>query len=423
MKKIVFLTLCFISFSLFSQKTVQKEFTLSTGIKKNVKIYIPKNYKTDTIHKYPLAIVLNDQYLFDLYKGNAKLYADSDLSPRQIIVGIPTNLKRNQDVSLVRENLGLTKNSRVFYNFIKEELIPYMAANYKISSFSTLIGQGQGADFLTNFLKEDKPVFNAYVCITPNLTERSNRVLSTYNLQRLDKIDNTYFLYVSHSVLDKGETQKAFNQLQAGLTSFKNEHLRLKFDSFKDSPNKLSAISESVSRIFPFVFKMYRSITKQEYEEKIKNLEPLEAIKYLEQKYIDLEYLYGTNLNVRLRDFYAIEGIVTDKMDGDYLRVLGDFALIKHPNSPLGDYYVGKFHELGKDYEQANFYYKLAYGKMDPSDPNADAFYQNIERVTELAKQVPKEEPLEDFEPEQEEENNEEENNEEENNEEGKNEN
>lgn len=394
MKKIFFLIIGIISISISAQKTIEKELNLSNGTTKNVKIYIPKNYDTDTIHKYPTAIVLNDQYLFDLYKGNAKLYADVDLAPRQIVVGIPTDYGTNKDVSLVKENLGLTKNSKVFYNFIKETLLPYIKKNYKTSPFTSIVGQGNAASFLTSFLREEKPIFNASVCITPHLTEKSNVLLSSYNLQRLAKGDNTYFLYTSHSSFDKGETQKAFNQRNTGLTSFENDKLLLRFDSFKNSPNKISAISESVPRAFDLIFKMYRNISKEEFEEKIKDLEPLEAIKYLEQRYIDLEYLYGTNLNVRLEDFYAIEGIVTDQMDGDYLRVLGDFAMIKHPTSPLGEYYVGKFHELGKDYKQADFYYKLGYGKMDPSDPNADAFYKNIERITSLAEQAPKEEPL-----------------------------
>ena len=83
-----------------------------------------------------------------------------------------------------------------------------------------------------------------------------------------------------------------------------------------------------------------------------------------------------------------------DRQEGDYLRVLGDFTMIKHPNSPLGDYYFGMFYELGKDYERADSYYKTGYGKMDPSDPNTDKFYQNIERIQRLAESAPKEEPL-----------------------------
>ena len=118
---------------------------------------------------------------------------------------------------------------------------------------------------------------------------------------------------------------------------------------------------------------------------------------YLESKYIEIDYLYGTNLNVRFEDIYAIEGIVIDKLDGDYLRVLGDFVMIKHPGSHLGEYYVGMYHELGRNYEQALFYYKEAYGKMDLSDPNTELFYENIIRIELAMENAPKDEPLEEF--------------------------
>jgi len=98
-----------------------------------------------------------------------------------------------------------------------------------------------------------------------------------------------------------------------------------------------------------------------------------------------------------LDDIFVIEDIVIDRQDGDYLRVLGDFVMIKYPDSHMGDFYIGKYYELGKEYEKADFYYKAAYGKMDPSNPNADAFYENIKRVNDLMKTEKKENPTEEI--------------------------
>lgn len=404
MKNTFILFFTCLSISIFAQKTIEKKFDLSNGKTKKVKIYIPKGYETDTIHKYPISIVLDDEYLFNLSKGNAQLYADADLAPRQIVVGIPTDQRKNKDVSVIDKNLALTTNGSAFFNFIKKDLLTHLQTNYKTSPFLTLIGEGYAANFITYFIGENKPVFNAYVCIAPKFTERTNGLLQSYNLKRLADIDNTYFLYVSNSSNHDKKYTKNIVDLGTFLSSFDTKNFNLQFDDFKDSPNKLSSISESVSRAFSHIFKLYRNISKEEFEEKIKDLEPLEAIKYLEQRYIDLDYLYGTNLNIRLEDFYAIEGIVTDKQDGDRLRVLGDLALIKYPNLPLGDYYMGMFYELGKDYKRADEYYKFGYGKMDPSDPNADAFYQNIDRISKLIEAQPKEEPLPEEDPDNEEE-------------------
>ncbi len=50
------------------------------------------------------------------------------------------------------------------------------------------------------------------------------------------------------------------------------------------------------------------------------------------------------------------------------------------PTSPLGDYYMGRYYEAGKIYKRALKHYKIGYGKMDPTNPNADAYYENILR-------------------------------------------
>ena len=39
------------------------------------------------------------------------------------------------------------------------------------------------------------------------------------------------------------------------------------------------------------------------------------------------------------------------------------------PSSPLGEYYIGRYYESGKMFKKALKYYKIGYGKMDPSDP------------------------------------------------------
>lgn len=398
MKQLYFLLTLLISITAFSQKTiteniVSKEFTKG----RNVKIYIPENYDKDETTSYPLAIVLGDQYLFDLYVGNAKLYANVDKAPRQIVVGIDMRNSYAKDISIIPSNNALTENATKFYNFIKKELIPFMEGSYRTSPFMTIAAEGKGANFISYFLKDTEPVFNSFICITPDFTEYSASTIASYSLNRLGSVDNSYFLYASNN--EKYSDQKQFNrfnEIGTYLSSFEAKNLHITFDNFENAPNHLSVISETIPRAFYKMFALYAKITQTEFDANIKDLAPLDAIKYVEQKYLDIQYLYGSNLNVRLEDIFAIEGIVIDKQDGDYLRVLGDFVMIKYPESHIGDFYVGKYYELGEDYEKADFYYKAAYGKMDPSDPNANAFYENIKRVNDLKASKPKEEILED---------------------------
>ncbi|MFL0204598.1 hypothetical protein [Tenacibaculum maritimum] len=392
MKHFLLLITIFIYTTSFSQKIITKSYdSKKLNKERTLKIFLPKNYTKDTISSYPLTIVLGDEYLFDLYVGSSKLFADADMAPRQIVVGIDMKKTYNKDTSIVPANKALTSTASSFYDFIKEEVIPYMETSYKVSPFLTIVGEGKAANFLTYYLKEVTPVFNAYVCIAPAFSESTVNIINSYGLKRLNAIDNTFFIYSNTSKHTSRKQHNFFNEVKALISSYDAKNIRVIFESFNDSPNLLSSIGEAVPRAISQIFKLYAKISKEEFNKHIKDLPPLDAIKYVEKKYLDIEYLYGTNLNVRLDDIYIIEEIVMDRQDGDYLRVLGDFALIKYPDLHLGDFYIGKYHELGKDYEKADFYYKAAYGKMELSDPNADAFYENIKRVNRLMNSAPEE--------------------------------
>ncbi|CAL2101895.1 conserved protein of unknown function [Tenacibaculum sp. 190130A14a] len=386
MKHLFFLVAFSFSALVFSQEVITKEYnSVELKAKRNLKIYLPKGYETDAELSYPVAIILGDDYLFDLYVGNAKLFADVDKAPRQIVIGINMEKTYHRDVSIVPKNDDLTATAKQFHRFIKKEIIPFAEATYRTSPFLTIAGEGKSINLINYFLKEENPIFNSYICASPYYSELAGVTLESYSLSRLGNVDNNFFIYNSNNKnYIKKEQYDRFKQISTYLSSFDASNLNIKFDEFPNAPSLLSMMSETIPRAFTNMFSIYAKITKEEYETKIKDLEPLEAIKYLEKKYLDIEYLYGNNLNVRLDDIFTIEGIVTDKQDGDYLRVLGDFVMIKYPDMHLGDYYVGKYYELGKDYERADFYYKAAFGKMDPSDPNANAFYENIKRVNDL---------------------------------------
>ena len=406
MKKIFTLLAIFsLAISFAQGETIEKQInSTSFNRTRTIKIHLPEGYKTDTVKKYPIAIVLDNDYLFDLYLGNSKVFAEADLAPQQIVVGIDTDYEANKDVSIVKNNGGLTKTAQKFYNYIAKEVVPFLEANLKTSPFLTIVGQGNAGNFLTHFLKEQQPIFNAYIAISPSFNKDTQNLFSTYNLKRYGNIDNTFFLYVSDNNLSSKQSDIIFTQLNEGITNLQVENIDTKFDSFENAENLPTSLSVPIPHALTQIFRKYAKISKEEYDEVIAEMAPLDAIEYLENRYIEIEYLYGTNLNVRMEDILAIEGIVMDQQDGDYLRVLGDFTMIKHPDSPLGEYYTGMFYELGKDYERADTYYRSGYGKMDPSDPNTDKFYQNIERITRLLENAPpqeellplEEEPLED---------------------------
>jgi hypothetical protein len=381
MLKNAILIFLFTCSSVFGQQilttTIESDY-LETS--RDVRIYIPKSYELDSVKNYPLAIVFDAEFLFDIYVGNSVLFASKGKAPEQIVVGINMAETRKNDTYFNINTGKLNSKNRAFYEFIRDEVTFYMESNYRTSPFISLIGTGTSANLISQFLKEPKPVFNAYVCINPIFSDFIRKQMQDFALERYGNEDNTFYLYTNNSNTFSPKRQTLINQLQTFLGNYEIENFNIVND-YITTKSSISTIGEAIPRAITKVFELYSAISKDEFGNKIKNLSPGDAIAYLENKYIEIEFLFGSNLGIREQDVFAIESIIIDKENGDYLRDFGKMILKLFPSSPLGDYYIGRYYEEGKMIKKALKHYKIGYGKMDPSDPNADKFYENILRL------------------------------------------
>ena len=382
MKTLVSLLLLFSISLTFGQETIYKEYSSEIlNDTRDLSIYLPKGYNKDSISNFPLAIVLDGHKLFDLYVGASNYYAQLDHAPEQIVVGIDMKDSRNKDAGYDVNNGNLDNNSENFYRFIRDEMIPYIEATFKTSPFLTIVGESLTANYITHFLKEEYSIFNAYICLNPTLSNTINSQVESYRLKELSSKDNTFYFYLSSNPFSNTIKKDKIKNFGKFIKSFEIDNFNVVFDELTNSPSSSSSIGEGIFRAFAKIFEIYSGITKTEYNEKVKNLSPPEAISYLEIKYLDIEFLFGANIGIRKADVLAIEDIILDKEGGDYLDDFGKMILKLFPTSEMGHYYLGKYYESGKDFKRALQQYRLGYGKMNPRDPNADLFYQNVERL------------------------------------------
>ena len=378
------LSLLFILFYFcgFSQKTIQKNLeSIFLNSNRNISIYIPEGYEKENLKNYPLTIVLDEEYLFDAYVGNAVLFAKKDKAPKQIVVAISMEDTKGADISFDINSGQLTSSAQSFYTFIRDEVLFYMESNYRTSPFITLVGQGYSANLITHFLKEDTAFINSFICINPSFSDFLGTELQSYDLLKFGREDNTFYFYTNNSTSFSADKQIQIDQIQKGLSTLEVTNFHIINDVINTS-SSVSAMSEAIPRALTKVFEVYSGITKEEFDKNIKDLAPLDAISYLENKYLEIEFLFGSSLGIRKNDIYAIENIIIEKENGDRLLDFGKMILKLYPTSPLGDYYIGKYYETGKMIKKALKQYKIGYGKMDPADPNADAFYENILRLS-----------------------------------------
>ena len=375
---LIFMMFCFYG---FSQKIIEKN--LESDIletTRNLKIYIPEGYDKDGEINYPLAVVFDAEYLFDAYVGNSVLFAAKDKAPKQIVVGISMKETRKKDTYYNITNGRLNADNVAFYQFVRDEVIFYMESNYKTSPFISLIGEGTSANLISHYLKEPQPFINSYICINPSFSDFIGEQIQSYNLGKFLKEDNTFYFYTNNSTSFSSKKRTKIGELQRGLASLEIKNFITVNDTIS-TVSSISAMSEAIPRAINKIFEIYSPISKEEFDKNVKDLSPIDAIAYLENKYLEIEFLFGTNLGIRERDIYAIEKIVIEKENGDQLREFGKMISKLFPTSPLGDYYIGRYYESGKMIKKALKYYKIGYGKMDPSDPNSDKFYENILRL------------------------------------------
>ncbi len=241
-----------------------------------IKIYVPESYKTDSTKVYPLALVLDAEYLFDVYVANAKLFAAKDKAPEQIVVGIyqNQNRERKRDAQVNIENNLLAESSSKFYKFIKKELLPKMEDRYRISQFKTIVGNTLTGNFINYFLVEDNPPFNAYVNINPSFPPGIAGLFQG----KIPDLDAKKIYYYMNSGKYNGEKKdEAITKIHYILENVENENFTYKFDRL-DASTKESSIGQGMAAAQAQIFEMYSSISKEEFNNNIAELSPGEAI-------------------------------------------------------------------------------------------------------------------------------------------------
>ena len=231
-----------------------------------------------------------------------------DKAPEQIVVGIYQNQKneRKTDCEISIANGLLTETSSKFYKFIKNELLPHIESKYRISPFKTIVGNTLTANFANFYLVEQNKPFTAYVNINPLFSPDINGLFQG-KVPGLDT--NTYF-YMNTGKYNGVKRDEAINKIHYILNNVENENFVYRFDEF-DNSTKISSIGQAIPAAIAHIFEMYSAISKQEFDNHIAELSPAEAIEYLERKYVEIQYLFGSNLKIRQRDIFAIESIVS----------------------------------------------------------------------------------------------------------------
>jgi tetratricopeptide (TPR) repeat protein len=263
-----------------------------------------------------------------------------------------------------------------FHEFVSEELIPFLDDKYNTSKFRVAVGHDLMGNFINSYLFKEEPIFNAYVCISPDLSG----TVRDYLGKRLEFFKDDIFYYMATSDKDLPGIRKAVLTANSQISKVKNQFLTYYFDNFKNESH-YTLVTSAIARSFDKIFELYKPLREKELEEKVLPYEgTLDT--YLVDRNKRIENLFGIKKPITEQEFDKVIKVAEQREDLESLEKIGKLAKKLDPNSLLGTYYLAQYAErIGKK-KKAKKLYESALTLNDVSHINRDEIFSKIDELT-----------------------------------------
>jgi len=176
---------------------------------RHIYIYVPKLDSAEIDKALPVLYLLDGENHFHILSAYIEYLRHWKIIPSIIVVGIvsvdrvkdltPTNSLINFD-GQVDSTYKTSGGNEQFLNFIQEELMPYMEANYKTSPFKLFAGHSFGGLTAIYCMLMRPDAFDAYIAISPSLWFDNKYVLrlAEKKLSELSMRNKTFFYSVGN---------------------------------------------------------------------------------------------------------------------------------------------------------------------------------------------------------------------------------
>ncbi len=372
------LLLFFFSISLFAQKTTELIKSNRLGETREIIVSLPASYETSPTKRYPILLLLDGDYLFDPFQGAINYGEYWDDLPETIIIGIKQKNSRMDDCAFDATEGMPTKKSTAFFNFIGEELIPFVDKKYRTAPFRIIAGHDTTAGFLNFFLYKENSFFNAYISLSPELAPGMENQIAT----SLTNTKKPIFYYQSSADGDIKQLREPIENLDANLKSITNPLVNYQYDKFNNASH-YSLVLYSIPNALYQIFDSYKPISSTEFTEKIAIL-PSGHVDYLIKKYDNTTEKLGLKMPIRINDFKAIEAAILKNKAYDELEKLAQIANKNYPKSMLSDYELGLMYEKTGDSKKAAAKYQRASQLDEIGDLTKEMMYNKYDDMKSL---------------------------------------
>lgn len=364
------------SFAQTLHKNIESEIL---GETRELKIQVPRGhdaYENDG-KKYPLIVVLDGDYLFEVVAGNVDYYSFWDDMPNSIVVGINQSENRNTDLMYDEVNSLPVEGGNKFMNFVMEEVLPYMDENFNLEKFKMVVGHGKSANFANYFMlkKESQPTFQSFVVIAPDFAPE----MPSWIGEVIPKTETKLFYYLATSTNDIPKFKEQTEALATTLEAVDNNNVFFNSDTF-DGPSHYSLPAHSIAKALESTFLVYQPISKKEYKEVITKLSG-SPVEYLVEKYQTIKDLFGIDKQILINDFRAIYSAIRKSEKWEPLEELAKIAKKQYPDTNLSLYFKARFYEETFEPKKALKAYQAAYVMEESPFMNKDEVLEKIDEI------------------------------------------
>lgn len=171
---------------------------------RQIYIHVPKRDSSEADKVLPVLYLLDGENHFHIVSAYIDYLSHWQVIPKTIVVGIisvdrrkdltPTNSLLNFDRK-IDSSYKTTGGNEKFLQFIQQELMPYVEANFKTSPFKILAGHSFGGITSINCMFTHPDMFDAYIAISPSLWWDSKYVLklAARKLKALSTLNKKFF--------------------------------------------------------------------------------------------------------------------------------------------------------------------------------------------------------------------------------------
>ncbi|QRN83743.1 alpha/beta hydrolase [Chloroflexota bacterium] len=305
------------------------------GEARKIYIQLPEGYG-QCQRNYPVFIVLDGEWLFDIVRANLLFYSDvevmGNILPKMILVGIE-NTDRDRDFVPTPDPqdppmFKTAGKADIFAKFLSQELFPYLEHEYQVLPDRTVLGWSFSGLFALYAVVQLQDLFDNYLCLGPAIWWDNELVIRLF---KETPLRNKKRAVITCGTDERGgEVYESVQNLLKFLEDEKPANFDFEYLEFDDVGHSWS-VPQAIAQGLLHLFKGY--VPKDE----------IKTTAALKEYYKNLSDLWG--YDVIAPDWFLLDLMnrLWEADDRDSAFEVLEILLVHHPNSSLAHFYRGKY--------------------------------------------------------------------------------